>query len=180
MIGPIDFGPIENLADKAWEVMKGSQPLYSAQSPPVANAVPQRIPFEKLSHWSPRPRIFRLRYSRDLMGKEPVRLIFRYSFWFGGRYQGHGQFIRNATVHAEDGHVAPLQRVDVSFKADTAVNIGTVEDPIAALDTFTDVQHRFFYLLRYPVNIMATMYGNGTWHCEYPESVKVAETVATA
>ncbi|MGC8866861.1 MAG: hypothetical protein ACP5PA_01445 [Elusimicrobiales bacterium] len=126
---------IVNLAQKIWEIIEKNQPVVDI-SINYANAIPYGINhWTQLQGWS-KPKTVKYSFvARNGYGAEVVKVIYQVHAIYGGNYQGKGKFLTGVTV--EPISIKTLWGYKVSLSAQvpdsTITNVGTHEDPIAAM-----------------------------------------------
>lgn len=147
---------IVNLAQKIWEIIEKNQPVVDI-SVNYANAVPYGIQhWTQLQGWS-KPKTQKYSFVvKNMYGMEVVKVVYQVHATYGGNYQGKGKFLTGVTI--EPISVKTLLGYSVSLKAEvpdsTITNVGTHEDPIAAMQVklkwvihtkFKDLQQQVIY-----------------------------------
>ena len=125
---------IINIAKKVWQIVDDSKPVANVQSL-YATALPYNMKASQLQGWS-KPRSYRYSfYCKNLYGIKTVEVTYRVSFQYGGNYKGKGHYLTGVTVVPEnvDTMVGYSFFMNASVPDSTVVNMGTHDDPIAAL-----------------------------------------------
>ncbi len=126
---------IVNLADKIWGIIEKNQPVVNITTN-YANAVPYGT-----SHWSQlqgwtKPEVKKYSFSmNNLYGAEVVKVDYQVHYTYNGNFQGKGKFLTGVTI--EPINVVTAWGYKVSLVSEvpdsTIANVGTHEDPIAAM-----------------------------------------------
>ena len=125
---------IINVAKKIWDIIDDSKPVSNINTS-YASALPYGMKASQLSGWQ-NPRSYRYGfYVKNLYGITTVDVRYKVTFQYGGGYKGHGRFLTGVTVVPEsvDTLIGYSFYMTASVPDSTLVNIGTKENPIAAL-----------------------------------------------
>ena len=159
---------IVNLGKKIFDIIKENQPVVNI-SVDYANAVPDgedaggTLHWTHLQNWSePRAVTYEVR-ARNIFGVTLAKVIYQVVYTYGGDYYGRGQFLTAVSVQ-------PLYVTSSGFNIDlscevpdmTVNNIGTSEDPIAALQLNFQVRMANFMK---EINSRFVYYIKGTGEC---------------
>lgn len=126
---------IINLAEKIFTIIERNKPVVDINVN-YANAVPQGTNhWTQLQNWK-RPMTKTYAFSsKNYFGSEVIRVKYQVTWTYGGDYQGKGKFLTGVTV--EPLAVKVLWGYKFSLVAEvpdsTIINVGTSEDPIAAM-----------------------------------------------
>ena len=133
VVGLID--QIVNLVDKVFTLIAKNQPVVNINVN-YANAVPYGI-----SHWTqlqgwktPAVKRYQLTY-KNPYGAKVVDITYQLHYTYGGNYNGVGQFLTGVTIEPVKVNTAWGYTVDMTAEVpdSTIVNVGTAENPIAAM-----------------------------------------------
>jgi len=150
---------IVNLVDKVFTIIAKGQPVVDINVN-YANAVPYGI-----SHWTqlqgwkaPAIKRYAINY-KNLYGMKVVKIEFQVHYTYGGNYNGKGKYLTGVTV--EPTKVDTMWGWNVDMVAEvpdsTITNVGTSEDPIAAMQVqlrykvhsiMSDVQQKAIFYVR--------------------------------
>lgn len=125
---------IVNLAKKIWDIIDDSKPVANINTM-YATALPYGMRASQLSGWSsPKGYLYGF-YVKNLYGIKTVEVSYRVSFQYGGNYNGTGRFLTGVTVVPESVNtlIGYSFYMTASVPDSTIVNIGTAENPVAAL-----------------------------------------------
>ncbi len=125
---------IINLAKKVWQIVDDSKPVANVRTL-YATALPYNMKAAQLQGWS-KPRSYRYGfYVKNLYGIKTVDVTYKVSFQYGGNYKGKGRYLTAVTVIPEnvDTMIGYSFFMNASVPDSTLVNVGTYENPIAAL-----------------------------------------------
>lgn len=132
-VGLID--QIVNLVDKIFSVIAKGQPVVNINVN-YANAVPYGV-----SHWTqlqgwqtPVTKRYAF-YAKNLYGIKVVDVEYQVHYTYGGNLNGRGHFLTGVTVEPIKVDTAWGYNVDMTAEVpdSTIANVGTSEDPIAAM-----------------------------------------------
>ncbi|MFH1018342.1 MAG: hypothetical protein V1798_09200 [Pseudomonadota bacterium] len=139
---PIGIGDIVNLLAKFWDILINNQPVIRTGLPPQAEAIPSGITDWRDLEWPKKePKVYGFKVEAvNGLHMKPVQVTYFISYTWGGKYQGHGQYLKNVLVVPGDIKVLSLYHVDLSAKVLDPTNYGTKKDPIAGLQIV--VSHR--------------------------------------
>lgn len=131
----LDFlDKVINVAKKVWDIIDDSKPVANVNTS-YASALPYGTSASQLSGWQS-PKSYRYSfYVKNLYGIKTVDVAYKVSFQYGGGYNGQGRFLTGVTVVPEyvDTLIGYSFYMTASVPDSTVVNIGTKENPIAAL-----------------------------------------------
>ncbi len=126
---------IVNLAQKVWEIIEKNQPVVNI-SVNYANAIPAGIQhWTQLQGWS-KPKTVKYSFvAKNFYGIKVVKVIYQVHLTYGGNYQGKGKFLTGVSIEPISVETAWGYKVSLSAEVpdSTITNIGTHEDPIAAM-----------------------------------------------
>jgi len=125
---------VVKLGLQVWDVFERNKAVVSAQSA-YASALPRgQTDWTKMSGWKPSTGVTIEHIFKNILGMQVVDLKYSVSQTAGGNYAGRGRYI--ASVQVIPVHVEALWGYTVNMKTDIgqAVNMGTVQEPVAALD----------------------------------------------
>lgn len=126
---------IINIANKIWKLVERNAPVVGVETK-YAAAVPEQVysPNE-LSEWLG-PETYEYRFvAKNLYGAKAVSVNYKVVFNYGGKYDGKGAFLTGVTIIPGAIDVSWGYKLFMNaFVADTTItNIGTMEDPVAAM-----------------------------------------------
>ena len=150
---------IVNLVDKIFTVIAKGQPVVNINVN-YANAVPYGVThWTQLQGWK-EPKIKRYAfYAKNLYGMKVVDVEYQVHYTYGGNLNGRGHFLTGVTVEPIKVDTAWGYNVDMTAEVpdSTIANVGTSEDPIAAMQVqirytihtiIKDSQGRHIYYVR--------------------------------
>jgi len=133
IIGAIDS--IVNLIDKIWTIIEKNQPVVVITTN-YANAVPLGTShWSQLQGWS-KPATRKYSFSaKNGFGSQTVKVVYQVHYTYAGNYQGKGKFLTGVTVEPLNVTAAWGYKVTLVSEVpdSTVTNIGTHEDPVAAM-----------------------------------------------
>lgn len=125
---------ILNIGKKLWALVEANRPVAHIRSN-RANAVPQGVVYwEHMEDWqAPVSKVFQVSYD-SVFGNTVVDFTYRLVYTYGGKVNGKGHYLANIVVVPAELTVLSgyTFNADVSFPG--AVNVGTVEAPIAGTE----------------------------------------------
>lgn len=134
----LDLQGLITLGKEIWQIVKDGAPVVNFKSE-SASVIPQGAlcPFY-MSNWSlPLVKTFELNY-KNKFGMEMIYFTYKVIYSYGGSYQGKGSYLANVSIHPKDIRLKWGQSFDASVKIASALNMGTVENPIAGLEISLD------------------------------------------
>jgi hypothetical protein len=134
----IDLQGLITLGKEIWQIVKDGAPVVNFKNE-SASVIPQGAlcPFS-MSQWSlPMVKTFELNY-KNKFGMEMIYFTYKVIYSYGGMYQGKGAYLANVSIHPKDIRLKWGQSFDANVKIASALNMGTVENPIAGLEISLD------------------------------------------
>lgn len=125
---------IVNLGGKVWNILKKSRPVVETATV-SANALPAGVRcWYDLERWSaPQSKSYRMTY-KNLFGFTVIKFDLRMIYSYGGRFEGKGRYLTNATVDFANLSVAPgMFELNADVVVPDVTNVGTKESPVAAM-----------------------------------------------
>lgn len=154
-----NIGNVVNLVEKIFSVIEKNQPVVDIKVN-YANAVPYGIThWTQLEGWN-RPGTKRYAFTvNNAYGGQMVKVDYLLHWVHGGSYQGKGKFLTGVTVEPISVWTAWGCKVSLTAEVPdpTVVNVGTHEDPVAAMQaqlrwtihtSARDIQERAIYYLQ--------------------------------
>lgn len=126
---------IVNIGTKLWDLVVANKPVLNVETR-YAVALPMGVtkPSE-LSNWS-KPQSYRISfYFKNLYGTDVISVSYIVTYIYNGNYKGKGKYIAGVWAIPEDVSVMWGFEFDMSAEVPdlTIVNVGTEENPVAAL-----------------------------------------------
>lgn len=150
---------VVNLADKVWTIVARSQPVVNV-AVKYATAVPDGVAtWGQLQGWS-RPYTKRYRFAaRNPYGVRVADVLYQVNYTCKGNLNGRGQFLTGVAVEPLSVTTAWGYNLNISVEVpdSTVVNVGTHEDPLAAMQVqikwqlhtiVKDVQEKAIYYVQ--------------------------------
>lgn len=132
MLGP-DGAAIAAFGKAAWRFIEGNKPVANVRKNSVSFMPKNTDSWAKLSGWAD-PRVRAYTFSiKNPYGVETVRYDYAISFSHSGNLDGKGKYLSNLTVLNQLVNVVWLWNFDADFAVTDAVNVGTIENPIPAV-----------------------------------------------
>ena len=126
---------IINIANKIWQIIKLNEPV-STIDVKYASAVPAGITaWNQLSEWKkPKTYVYGF-YAENVYGVTMVDVKYKVIYTYGGKYKGKGYYLTGVTITPTTVDVGWGYRFSLgaSVPDSTITNIGTSENPVAAL-----------------------------------------------
>lgn len=126
---------IVNIAKRFWAVVEKNYPVADVTTD-YASAVPEGInAWNQLDGWQ-KPKTYLFTYvTENPYGMKPVTLSYKLVYTYGGGCNGKGRYLTGVSIALEnvDVHFGYRLKADAVVPDSTVVNIGTREDPVAAL-----------------------------------------------
>lgn len=124
---------IVNLAQKIFDIIKQNQPVVDVTTD-YANAVPAgATQWTDLAGWS-QPEVTKYGfYAKNMYGAKVISCTYEVIRQYGGNYKGKGKFLTSVTVQPLEITAAWGYKFSMKFEAPTVSNVGSSEDPVAAM-----------------------------------------------
>jgi hypothetical protein len=134
-LGEISWADIINIGQKVWAVVEANKPVVTVGKIPVAYALPRGLMcWNDLDSWqAPKVNSYEVTYKNGF-GMEVVKFRFRLQYTYGGGLQGKGKYLANVTVAPAEISVVWGYTFDANVDVAQAVNLGTVDSPLAGLE----------------------------------------------
>lgn len=126
---------IINIVERIWAIIEKNKPVVDINTQ-YANAVPEGIThWAQLNEWKPPETKTYGFYAENKFGINMVEVIYQVTRTYGGKYKGKGQYLTAVTVNPLSVNVRWGYKFSLNAKVpdSTVVNVGTSEDPMAAL-----------------------------------------------
>jgi hypothetical protein len=148
------------LGEKIYKVIENGKPVLNI-STENWSVLPRGVKEARdLSEWKEPVRIGYVLKAKNLYGMEVINVRYLVQFVPGGKLEGKGAYLAHVTVIPSTAEVAWGYTLNIEASAREALNVGTVEDPIAAFST--DVRVQVKTLLKESVSTLTTfMTGEG-------------------
>lgn len=129
----IDWGTVIAVGEKIWKIVEANKPVVTIQTP-IVHALPRGLScWLDLDSWkAPQVKAYEILY-KNLYGMEVVKFRFRLQYTYGGGKASHGQYLANVTVMPAEVNVVWLYTFDAQIEVEQAVNMGSIENPLAGL-----------------------------------------------
>lgn len=116
-----------------WKLIEGNQPVVNVRTNRLS-VMPRDVrDWSRMSGWSnPRVRAYTVRIKNGF-GIEVVKYDYAISFNHSGSLGGRGKYLANVTVINNLVHVLWGWNLDAEFAVTDAINVGTPENPIPAV-----------------------------------------------
>jgi len=126
---------IVNLGEKIWKIINDNKPVVNVKVQ-YASALPEGITsWSQMAGWSrPKGTIYELS-AKNAYGMQVIKLRYQLLRTAGGNYKGKGKFLTGVTVEPLLIETAWGYHFDLDANVpdSTIANVGTSEDPIAAM-----------------------------------------------
>ncbi|MBI5243512.1 MAG: hypothetical protein HY922_07480 [Elusimicrobia bacterium] len=124
---------IINIGQKIWSIIEANRPVVNVTTT-YAAAVPQGIShWDQLAGWKePKGKVYGF-YAKNLYGIEVISVKYQVSMTYGGNYKGKGKYLTGVTVVPLMVDVAWGYKFNMDASVPSVSNVGTSEDPVAAL-----------------------------------------------
>lgn len=134
-LGEIGWADIINIGQKIWKVVEANKPVVTVGQIPVAYALPRGLMcWNELDSWqAPKVNSYEVIYKNGFK-IEAVKFRFRLQYTYGGGLQGKGKYLANVTVTPAEISVVSGYNFDANVDVAQAVNLGTVDNPLAGLE----------------------------------------------
>lgn len=131
-----------------YDVMKDSQPT-STISGSSASVIPAGATLDQMTGWSGTPHELRLTFVSKKNAEAIVdgwmrtTVPFVVQWYYGGRYQGRGQYINRAVVFVDSGaDIGSFYDVNITCDLTGAMNMGTDTDPLVHVPVRIEVEEK--------------------------------------
>lgn len=131
--GDLQIDAIINIGAKIFTLIKENAPIINANTH-RANALPSGVDcWNQLEGWSvPRATTYRVTY-KNLYGINVVDAVFQVIYSYGGRVNGVGRYLTNATVQYKKVDVKVGFIFNASVEIPQVMNLGTRKAPVAGM-----------------------------------------------
>lgn len=148
------------LGEKIYKVVEDGKPVLNIKTQNWS-VLPRNVKdARELSEWKNPVRIGYVLKAKNLYGIEVINVRYLVQFVPGGKLDGKGAYLAHITVIPSTAEVSWGYTLNIEASAREALNVGTVEDPIAAFST--DVRVQVKTLLKESVSTLTTfMTGEG-------------------
>ncbi len=117
-----------------WAIVDAGEPVLDFESERLSVLPKQAKSAFELSNWSsPQSSTYKIVYE-NMLGFEMVSFSYRVVFTPNGKYQGVGDFLTNVAIEPVEVDVSWGYQLDAQFEAMEVLNIGSEENPIAAVE----------------------------------------------
>lgn len=126
---------ILNLAQRLWTIIEANRPVVDVQNS-YASALPRGLEhWSQLTGWTPPKGVLYRLTAKNLYGMKMVDVQYSVQRTYGGGYKGKGKYLTAVTVLPLEVNVGSGYRFDLSASVpdSSIINVGTEEDPIAAM-----------------------------------------------
>lgn len=122
------------LGERIYKIIEKGRPVLNISSEPIS-ILPKRgddyVNAEDLSHWSaPVVKKYRVEF-KNLYGIQTAAFSMMLFYSHSGTDQGKGRYITGAQIKPYDVNLLWGYNLDVSFKLQSVLNLGTHEQPVA-------------------------------------------------
>lgn len=130
----VNWDQIMAIGEKIWKVVEANKPSVTVKTPTVS-ALPRGLScWADLEQWqAPRTQTYQVIYKNGF-GMEAVKFRFRLHYTYGGGKGGRGKYLANVTVMPADLNVIWGYTFNAEVEVGKAVNLGTMESPVAGLE----------------------------------------------
>lgn len=133
---------IISIGKKVWEIVKNGEPVLQidGQSHQASVLPKSNLCWLDYENWSlPKSRIISYNVKNG-WGVNVIKLKLKIVYTYGGSYNGKGKFLTNIKVSPQDVSVAWGFNLNATTFFNDGYNLGSKENPIAALETNTRIQ----------------------------------------
>ncbi len=129
-----DVHELITIGKEIWQIIKDGAPVinYASNS---ASAIPAgaNCPFY-MSNWHPpQTKTYELRYT-NAFNIDTLNLTYKLIYTCEGKYGNKGHYLANVSIHPQDLQVKWGYNFDANVRIADAINVGSMEDPIAGLE----------------------------------------------
>lgn len=160
LISMAELEAIWVLGEKIYTIVEKGQPVLNIDTQ-TWSVLPKNVTEARLlTEWKAPVRIAYGLSAKNLYGIEVINVKYIVQFVPGGKYEGKGSYLSHVSVIPSTVDVAWGYTLNIKAEAREALNMGTLENPIAAFST--DVKVEVKTLLKTSVNTLTTfMTGEG-------------------
>ena len=129
-----DIQELITIGKEIWQIIKDGAPVINFASN-SASAIPAgaNCPFY-MSNWNPpQAKTYELRY-KNKFNIDMVQFTYKLIYTCEGKFGGKGHYLANVSIHPQDLEVKWGQSFDANVRIANAINVGSIEDPIAGLE----------------------------------------------
>jgi hypothetical protein len=123
------------LGKKVWEIVVANKPVVNVSTQKVSVLPQAQTDWRMMSNWSPRP--FAKTYvieARNGYGASVIKHAYTVAFNYGGKFNGKGAFLANATIIPSQVEVAWGYKLNSKVQVGEAVNTGDLDSPIPGVN----------------------------------------------
>jgi hypothetical protein len=123
------------LGKKVWEIVVANKPVVNVSTQKVSVLPQAQTDWRRMSNWNPRP--FAKTYvieARNGFGASVIKHSYTVAFNYGGKYNGKGAFLANATIIPSKVEVAWGYKLNSKVVVGDAINTGDLDAPIPAIN----------------------------------------------
>ncbi|MEK7357995.1 MAG: hypothetical protein AAB250_16210 [Bdellovibrionota bacterium] len=123
------------LGKKVWEIVVANKPVVNVSTQKVSILPQAQTDWRLMSNWNPRP--FAKTYvieARNGYGMKVIKHAYTVAFNYGGKYNGRGAFLANATIIPSQIEVAWGYKLNSKVQVGEAVNTGDLDSPIPGIN----------------------------------------------
>lgn len=123
------------LGKKIWDIVVANKPVVNVETQKVSVLPQAQTDWRKMSNWSPRP--FAKTYvleAKNAYGARVIKHAYTVAFNYGGKYNGRGAFLANATIIPSQVEVAWGYKLNSKVVVGEAVNTGDLDNPVPGVN----------------------------------------------
>jgi len=123
------------LGKKVWEIVVANKPVVNVQTQKVSVLPQAQTDWRLMSNWNARP--YAKTYVIEAVngfGMKVIKHAYTVAFNYGGKYNGKGAFIANATMIPSQVEVAWAYTLNSKVVVGEAVNTGAVDSPVPGIN----------------------------------------------
>lgn len=123
------------LGKKVWEIVVANKPVVNVSTQKVSVLPQAQTDWRLMSNWSARP--FAKTYlieAKNGYGASVIKHAYTVAFNYGGKYNGKGAFLANATIIPSKVEVAWGYKLNSKVIVGDAVNTGDLDNPVPGIN----------------------------------------------
>ncbi|MES2964523.1 MAG: hypothetical protein V4760_11575 [Bdellovibrionota bacterium] len=123
------------LGKKVWEIVVANKPVVNVSTQKVSILPQAQTDWRLMSNWNPRP--FAKTYvleAKNGYGMSVIKHAYTIAFNYGGKFNGRGAFLANATIIPSQVEVAWGYKLNSKVQVGEAVNTGDLDSPVPGIN----------------------------------------------
>lgn len=135
--GVLDINSVQSwitLGEKIWQLIEKNRPVANVKSQRVSVLPIAQQDWQQMESWqAPMVKSYVIE-AKNLFGVTCVQQTYALAFNYGGKYQGKGAYLANATIIPSQVNVLWGYTLNSSVEVGQAVNVSSKDNPIPGID----------------------------------------------